>query len=89
MKLLQFKNDDISVGVKIRNGYVIMIAIISFITIIACFCTVSIRSSLKEYDEKDDIAEMAVMQCRIDFNIAARNIREMVLNTDESSYDTI
>lgn len=88
MKLVRFNDDDISVGLKIRSGYVVMIAIISVITIVASFCTASIRFSLKEYEDKDFIAEKAVMQCRIDFNIAARNIREMVLNKDESSYDT-
>ena len=36
--------------------------------------------------KKVNVADTAVKICRIDVNAAARNIREMALNDDSSSY---
>lgn len=40
------------------------------------------------YVENVERADVAVKICRIDVNSAARNIREMALNSDTSTYDS-
>ena len=43
--------------------------------------------NMKHYVQNVTVADQAVKICRIDVNAAARNIREMALNNDASSYD--
>lgn len=43
--------------------------------------------NMKRYVQNVTVADQAVKICRIDVNAAARNIREMALNNDASSYD--
>lgn len=44
-------------------------------------------ANMMHYIEKVNAADQAVKICRINVNAAARNIREMALNNDASSYD--
>ena len=43
--------------------------------------------NMKHYIQNVTVADQAVKICRINVNAAARNIREMALNNDASSYD--
>ena len=43
--------------------------------------------NMKRYIQNVTVADQAVKSCRINVNAAARNIREMALNNDASSYD--
>ena len=43
--------------------------------------------NMKRYIQNVTVADQAVKTCRINVNAAARNIREMALNNDVSSYD--
>lgn len=43
--------------------------------------------NMKRYVQNVTVADQAVKICRINVNAAARNIREMALNNDASSYD--
>ena len=43
--------------------------------------------NMKHYVQNVTVADQAVKICRINVNAAARNIREMALNNDASSYD--
>ena len=43
--------------------------------------------NMKHYVQNVTVADQAVKTCRINVNAAARNIREMALNNDASSYD--
>ena len=43
--------------------------------------------NMKHYVQNVTVADQAVKTCRINVNAAARNIREMALNNDVSSYD--
>lgn len=43
--------------------------------------------NMKRYIQNVTVADQAVKTCRINVNSAARNIREMALNNDASSYD--
>lgn len=42
---------------------------------------------MKRHVQNVTVADQAVKICRINVNAAARNIREMALNNDASSYD--
>ena len=44
-------------------------------------------ANMMHYVENVNVADQAVKICRINVNAAARNIREMALNEDTSSYD--
>ena len=44
-------------------------------------------ANMMHYVENVNVADQAVKICRININAAARNIREMALNEDTSSYD--
>ena len=45
-------------------------------------------ANMLNYVEKVQRADTAVKNCRLNVNSAARNIREMALNTDKSTYDS-
>ena len=45
-------------------------------------------ANMARYVEKVTAADQAVKICRINVNAAARNIREMALNSDVSAYDS-
>ena len=72
---------------RIAYGYkkVIMLMLISgLLSIIAIGV---LLSSLLNYVQKINASDIAVKMCRVNVNAAARNIREMVLDDDEASYD--
>ena len=45
-------------------------------------------SNMFNYVENVSAADQAVKMCRVNVNVAARNIREMALNNDTSSYSS-
>ena len=47
-----------------------------------------LMGNMLRYVENVERADVAVKTCRIDVNSAARNIREMALNSDTSTYDS-
>ena len=47
-----------------------------------------LMGNMLRYVENVERADVAVKICRIDVNSAARNIREMALNSDTSTYDS-
>lgn len=72
---------------RISYGYkkVIIMMLISGILSVAIIGV--LFANMMRYVEKVQRADTAVKICRVDVNAAARNIREMALNSDTSSYD--
>ncbi len=72
---------------RINYGYkkVIIMMLISGILSVAIIGV--LFANMMRYIEKVQRADTAVKICRVDVNAAARNIREMALNSDTSSYD--
>lgn len=72
---------------RINYGYkkVIIMMLISGILSVAIIGV--LFANMMRYVEKVQRADTAVKICRVDVNAAARNIREMALNSDTSSYD--
>ncbi|MCD7825896.1 MAG: methyl-accepting chemotaxis protein [Clostridiaceae bacterium] len=81
------KFDHMSIKQKLLSGYGIVIAIMVISGIISTIGTVVTYRNFSNYVNQVQQADVAVKNCRININIAARNIREMALETDSSTYD--
>lgn len=71
---------------KLYLGYFIVIGMMLLSGIISVFGVMFMHSNMKDYINKVQASNTAVKMCRIEINIAARNIREMALNEDSSTY---
>ena len=72
---------------RINYGYrkvIIMMLVSGLLSIVAIGI---LFFNMKRYVQNVTVADQAVKICRINVNAAARNIREMALNNDASSYD--
>lgn len=67
-------------------GRVVLMMMVS--GVISLIITVLLMGNMLRYVENVQRADTAVKICRIDVNSAARNIREMALNSDTSTYDS-
>jgi len=80
------KFKDLNIKKKLNRGYSLVIAMMCLSGIISIIALGLLDSSLNKFVNRINRADTAVKICRIDINIAARNIREMALNDDTSSY---
>ena len=71
---------------RINFGYKTVIAMMLLSGLVSVIVIGILFANMKNYVSKVNAADTAVRNCRIDVNIAARNIREMALNDDKSSY---
>ena len=71
---------------KLNTGYNIVIVLMIVSSVISMVALGILNHSLNDFAERVNVADTAVKICRIDINIAARNVREMALNTDVSKY---
>lgn len=81
------KIEDMHLQERIAYGYkkVIILMMISGLLSIMVICM--LFANLVNYVDKINATDIAVKMCRVNVNAAARNIREMALNDDQSSYD--
>lgn len=82
------KLDGMNIKKKLSFGYSV---VIGFMVISGIFSMIGLGvlfGNLNNYINGSQRADTAVKTCRININIAARNIREMVLNDDTSSFAT-
>ena len=82
------KLDGMTVRKKLTVGYLVVIALMVCSGIFAIIGETLSYKNLNNYSNKVQKADTAVLTCRVNVNIAARNIREMVLNNDKTTYDT-
>lgn len=81
------KIENMKLQERIAYGYkkvIIMMLISGLLSIMAIGI---LFANLINYVEKINATDIAVKMCRVDVNAAARNVREMALNDDTSSYD--
>ena len=71
---------------KLYMGYGVVIGIMIFLGVFALGCLVIIYGNFNGYINGVEKANESVKNCRIEINIAARYLREMVLNDDLSTY---
>ncbi|MCD8039859.1 MAG: methyl-accepting chemotaxis protein [Lachnospiraceae bacterium] len=86
LKKMWEKFEGMKIKKKINLGYRIVIGFLVASGIIAIIGLALLFTSLNNYINGPQRADTAVKLCRLDVNIAARNIREMALNDDMSSY---
>ena len=85
-KFFKTKIENMQLRERIGYGYkkVIIMMLISGILSIAAIGM--LFTSLVHYVNKINASDIAVKMCRVDVNAAARNVREMALKDDTSSY---
>lgn len=85
--MMKKKLENMHLKERIDYGYR---KVITMMLIFGLFSVVIIGvlfANMMHYVENVNVADQAVKICRINVNAAARNIREMALNEDTSSYD--
>lgn len=73
---------------KINYGYHFVIFLMIISGVMSMIGLGVIYTNMNSYVNGAQRADTAVKQCKNDINVAARNIREMILNDDTSTYDT-
>lgn len=71
---------------RLNAGYLLVIGAMILSGIISIASLGILKTSLDNFVEKTNKADTIVKLCRINTNIAARNVREMALATDTSTY---
>jgi methyl-accepting chemotaxis protein len=86
MKKLSMNN--MSIKQKILFSYGVLLALTIIVSLLALIGIKSLNSSIIKMVNTTEKANNAIDLCQIDINIAARNVREMALNPDTSTYTT-
>lgn len=71
---------------KLNFGYGVVIAAMILSAVISIVSLGILQMNMMRFEDKIVRSDQAVSYCRIYINIAARNIREMILNPDTSQY---
>lgn len=71
---------------RLNYGYQIVIGLMIASGVIALVVICRLYGTTNRYINKVAKTNVAVKECRIDINVAARSIREMALNDDTSTY---
>lgn len=82
------KLDNMKMKKKLNFGYAVVIGLMIVSGLFSIAGLGTLYSNLRSYVNGSQSADTAVKVCRIDINVAARNIREMALTDDTSMYDT-
>lgn len=72
---------------RINYGYKKVIILMIISGLLSIIAIGMLFASVVNYVGKINASDVAVKMCRVDINAAARNVREMALNDDASSYD--
>lgn len=74
-------------GERINYGYRMVITMMLISGLLSIAVIGVLFFNMLNYVNKVNAADQAVKTCRINVNAAARNVREMALNPDKSTYD--
>ena len=88
INMMKKKLEDMHLQKRINYGYrkvIIMMLVSGLFSIIVIGV---LFANMYNYVENVSAADQAVKMCRVNVNAAARNIREMALNNDTSSYNS-
>lgn len=75
-----------SIKNKMNLGYIVVIGFMVVSGIFSIIFAFLLNNSFNSFTTGSNAADTAVKMCRIEINIAARNVREMALNTDTQTY---
>lgn len=76
----------LSIKQKLHLGFGLIISIMAVISIVGSLGIFILNNNLEKYVNQINRADTAIRICRLNVNIAARNIREMALSTNTSKY---
>ena len=85
---MKTKLANMSLQERISYGYRKVITMMLLSGVISIIAIGILFANMMNYVNNVDVADKAVKTCRININASARNIREMALNDDESTYDS-
>lgn len=85
--MMKKKLENMHLKERIDYGYRKVITMMLISGLLSVVIIGVLFASMMHYVENVNVADQAVKICRINVNAAARNIREMALNEDTSSYD--
>lgn len=85
---MQKKLERMKLKKKIEFGYAVVIGMMILSGLFSILSIGLLYGKFNSYIDGAQRADTAVKICRIDVNIAARNIREMALNDDTSTYSS-
>ena len=85
---MKTKLENMHLQERISYGYRKVITMMLLSGLISIIAIGILFANMMNYVNNVDAADLAVKTCRININASARNIREMALNDDESTYDS-
>lgn len=85
--MMKKKLENMHLKERIDYGYRKVITMMLISDLLSVVIIGVLFANMMHYVEDVNVADQAVKICRINVNAAARNIREMALNEDTSSYD--
>lgn len=85
--MMKKKLENMHLKERIDYGYRKVITMMLISGLLSVVIIGVLFANMMHYAENVNVADQAVKICRINVNAAARNIREMALNEDTSSYD--
>lgn len=85
--MMKKKLENMHLKERIDYGYRKVITMMLIAGLLSVVIIGILFANMMHYVENVNVADQAVKICRINVNAAARNIREMALNEDTSSYD--
>ena len=85
--MMKKKLENMHLNERIDYGYRKVITMMLISGLLSVVIIGVLFANMMHYVENVNVADQAVKICRINVNAAARNIREMALNEDTSSYD--
>lgn len=85
--MMKKKLENMHLKERIDYGYRRVITMMLISGLLSVVIIGILFANMMHYVENVNVADQAVKICRINVNAAARNIREMALNEDTSSYD--
>lgn len=85
-KKLEYRLEHMQLKKRLNMGYNLVIGLMIVSGIFSAMSMGVICSSMSHYVKQAQAADTAIKMCSIDLNVGARNIREMIISEDTSSY---
>lgn len=81
------KLKEMNLSKRLNFGYRLVIVLMIISAVFSIIGMTVLYTNINNFVNGSNRADTAVKNCRIDINIAARNVREMVLNHDSTTYE--
>jgi methyl-accepting chemotaxis protein len=74
--------NNMNISKKLRCGFGVLMVLVIIVTAVSAFGIYTLDQSIRSLVKGAEQANDAIKSCRIEINVAARNVREMALNDD-------